>query len=131
MGVRHYRDLIAWQKAMDLVVLIYEATEKFPPRERFGLTNQVRRAAVSIPSNIAEGQGRHATRDFLRYLSMAYGSLQEVETQLIIASRLNYLEERLQAPLFNLTAETARLINGLMSSLSQKDSSTSALTTNY
>jgi four helix bundle protein len=66
VGVRNYQDLIARQKAMDLVVLVYEATEDFPPKERFGLTNQLRRAAVSVPSNIAECQGRHATRDFLR-----------------------------------------------------------------
>jgi len=65
MGVRHYSDLVAWQKAMDLVVRVYEVTEEFPPRERFGLTNQLRRAVVSVPSNIAEGQSRHATRDFL------------------------------------------------------------------
>src|SRR5262245_52079237 len=93
MGVRHYSDLIAWQKAMDLVMQIYKITREFPPEERFGLTNQLRRAAVSVPSNIAEGQGRHATRDFLRCLSIAYGSLQEVETQLVIASRLDYLKE--------------------------------------
>ena len=62
MGMRHYRDLIAWQKAMDLVVRVYEATKEFPPEERFGLTTQLRRAAVSVASNIADGQGRHATR---------------------------------------------------------------------
>ena len=75
MAVRHYTDLIAWQKAMDLVVGVYEATNGFPPSERFGLTNQLRRAAVSVPSNIAEGQGRQSTRDFLRCLSIASGSL--------------------------------------------------------
>jgi four helix bundle protein len=90
MTVRHYSDLIAWQKAMDLVVRVYEATESFPPKERYGLTNQLRRASVSVLSNIAEGQGRRTTRDFLRCLSIASGSLQELETQLIIASRLNY-----------------------------------------
>src|SRR5262249_25286312 len=116
MGVRHYSDLIAWQKAMDLVVRVYKATEEFPARERFGLTNQLRRAVVSVPSNIAEGQGRHATRDFLRCLSIAYGSLQEVETQLVIARRLGYLEEEFRAGLFDLTGEVGRLINGLMNS---------------
>ncbi len=129
MTVRHYTDLIAWQKAMDLVVRVYEATEKFPPKEQFGLTNQLRRAAVSVPSNIAEGQGRQSTRDFLRCLSIACGSLQEVETQLIIARRLNYLETRFQAGLFELTSEVARLINGLMNSLAPKDSSNDPLTT--
>ncbi len=117
MGVRNYQDLIVWQKAMDLVVLVYEATEGFPTKERFGLTNQLRRAAVSVPSNIAEGQGRHATRDFLRCLSISYGSLQEAETQLIIACCLNYLEGKFQSPLFALAAEVARLLNGLRNSL--------------
>ena len=130
MGMRHYRDLIAWQKAMDLVVRVYEATKEFPPEERFGLTTQLRRAAVSVPLNIAEGQGR-ATRDFLRCLSIAYGSLQEVETQLIIARRLEYLEESLQAGLFDLTNEVARLINGLMISLSSRDPSNDPVTTDY
>ncbi len=131
MGVRDYTDLIAWQKAMDLVVRVYEATKGFPPEERFGLTNQLRRAAVSVPSNIAEGQGRHATRDFLRCLSIAYGSLQEVETQLIIARRLKYLDEHLHCGLSDMTNEVARLINGLMNSLSPPDSSNDSVTTDY
>jgi len=121
MGVRHYSDLVAWQKAMDLVLQIYKVTKEFPPEERFGLTNQLRRAVVSVPSNIAEGQGRHATRDFLRCLSIAYGSLQEVETQLLIASRLDYLKEAARPGLFDLTSEVARLINGLMNSLSHRN----------
>jgi four helix bundle protein len=121
MSVRHYSDLIAWQKAMDLVVLVYRATERFPSIERFGLSNQLRRAAVSVPSNIAEGQGRHATRDFLRYLAIAYGSLQEVETQLVIAFRLVYLEEASRPGLFDQTREVARLINGLRRALSRED----------
>lgn len=120
MTVRHYTDLVAWQRAMDLVMLVYEATEGFPPRERFGLTNQLRRAAVSVPSNIAEGRGRDTTRDFLRCLSIAFGSLQEVETQLFIAQRLDYLEQRFQPGLFELTNEVARLINGLRNSLSRR-----------
>jgi four helix bundle protein len=123
MAVRHYTNLIAWQKAMDVVVLVYEATKEFPLEERVGLTNQLRRATVSIPSNIAEGQGRHSTRDFLRCLSIAYGSLQEVETQWIIARRLGYLDEEFRAGLSDLTNEVARLINGLMNSLSPPDPS--------
>jgi four helix bundle protein len=122
MTVRHYSDLIAWQKAMDLVVLVYEATESFPPKERYGLTNQLRRAAVSVPSNIAEGQGRCSTRDFLRCLSIASGSLQELETQLIIARRLNYLEEVFRPGLFESTKEVACLLNGLRNSLAKKSS---------
>jgi four helix bundle protein len=123
MTVRHYSDLVAWQKAMDLVVLVYEATEPFPPKERYGLTNQLRRAAVSIPSNIAEGQGRNTTRDFIRCLSIASGSLQELETQLIIARRLSYLEEPFRPALFDLTKEVARLLNGLRNSLASRSSS--------
>ena len=121
MSVRHYSDLIAWQKSMDLVVLVYRATERFPSIERFGLSNQLRRAAVSVPSNIAEGQGRYTTRDFLRFLSIAYGSLQEVETQLVIAIRLGYLDEASRPSLFDQTREVARPINGLKNSLSREE----------
>src|SRR6185369_4825205 len=89
---QNYRDLIAWQKAMDLVELVYAATTGFPTDERFGLTSQVRRAVVSIPSNIAEGQARRSQSEFLHFLSIAHGSLREVETQLLIATRLRYLD---------------------------------------
>ena len=85
MALRQYQELIAWQKAMDLVQRVYVVTDDFPAKEVFALTNQLRRAVVSVPSNIAEGQGRATTRDFLRYLAIAKGSLQEIETQIIIA----------------------------------------------
>ena len=88
-----YRDLIAWQKAMDLVTAIYRATAGFPRDEIYGLTSQLRRAAVSIPSNIAEGQGRQSTREFIHFLSIAYGSLNEAQTQILIAERLKYLND--------------------------------------
>ncbi|MFO0889272.1 MAG: four helix bundle protein [Isosphaeraceae bacterium] len=123
MTVRQYQDLIVWQKAMDLVARVYEVSESFPRREMFGLTNQLRRAAVSVPSNIAEGQGRHSTRDFLRHLSIARGSLQEVETQILIAARLNYLTETAIAELLERTAEASRLMSGLSTSLSRRVSS--------
>src|SRR3979411_1014515 len=90
MKVRHYQELIVWQKAMDLVEEVYKVSRSFPREEIYGLTSQLRRAAVSIPSNVAEGQGRRTTTDFLRHLSIAYGSLLEVETQVLIATRLNY-----------------------------------------
>src|SRR5262245_27131090 len=93
MAVRHYSELIAWQKAMDLVIQVYQLSEPFLQREMFGLTNQIRRAAVSIPSNVAEGQGRGTTKDFVHFLCVARGSLQELETQVLIAWRLNYLQE--------------------------------------
>lgn len=85
MGVKHYRELIVWQKAMDLVAVVYSATRLFPKEETWGLAQQVRRAAVSVPSNIAEGQGRETTKDLSKHLTIAQGSLQEVETQILIA----------------------------------------------
>jgi four helix bundle protein len=117
MGVKNYRDLIVWQKAMDLVTLVYQFTESFPQKEVFGLTNQVRRAAVSIPSNIAEGQGRNSNRDFRHFLSIARGSLQEVETQLELARRLGYLDEIDLINISESSCEVARLINGLSRAL--------------
>lgn len=97
MKVRNYQDLIVWQKAMDLVEQIYSTSKSFPREEIYGLTSQLRRAAVSIPSNIAEGPGRRTTADFVRHLSISYGSLREVETQILIAARLLYLtKERCQ-----------------------------------
>src|SRR6266704_3485421 len=91
MPVLHYRDLIAWQKSMDLVEDVYRLTRVFPREELYGLTNQLRRAAVSIPSNIAEGQTRSHVKEFLQFLSMAQGSLAEVQTQIELAGRLRYL----------------------------------------
>ena len=89
---RSYRELIAWQKGMKLVTEIYEATQRFPSEERYGLTNQLRRASVSLPSNIAEGQARFSQKEFHHFLSQARGSLVEMETQLIIARNLKYLQ---------------------------------------
>ncbi len=102
---------------MDLVEFIYQATAEFPSYERFALTNQLRRAAVSIPSNIAEGQGRHSSKDFLYFLSVARGSLQEVETQVELARRLNYLDQEMINHAIDLATEVAKLINGLCRSL--------------
>ena len=85
---QHYKDLIAWQKAMDLVESVYKVTEAFPKREVYSLTDQIRRAAVSIPSNIAEGQAHFTNREFVHYLRHSRGSLAELETQLLIAQRL-------------------------------------------
>jgi len=120
MSVKDYRELIVWQKAMDLVELVYRTTDGFPQKELYGLTAQICRAAVSIPSNIAEGQGRHSTRDFLHFLSIARGSLKEVETQVLIAERLGYVDQRAGSVLLELTAEVSRLISGLTSSLRGK-----------
>ena len=117
MGVKSYKDLIVWQKAMDLVVLVYQITSLFPKEELYGLTNQVRRAAVSIPSNIAEGQARKSTLEFKHFLSIARGSLAEVETQLLIAARLNYLTEEQFLPVLDVHQEISKMIPALMSKL--------------
>ena len=117
MAVKSFRDLETWQRAMDLVEEIYEQTKTFPREELYGLTNQLRRAAVSIPSNIAEGQGRDSVKEFLHYLAIAYGSLCETETQILIASRLKYLDAPQTAKLMNRAGEVGRLLNGLSRSL--------------
>ena len=117
MTARNYQDLIAWQKAMDLVDMVYQVTKTFPREEMFGLTNQLRRAAVSIPSNIAEGQGRQSKADFTCFLWIAHASVREVETQVMIARRQNYLTEEQEQQALDLAAETGRLIRGLINSL--------------
>jgi len=118
--VQSYEELEAWREAMDLVTQVYRITRAFPREEAYGLTAQVRRAAVSVPSNIAEGQGRRGTREFLNHLSMARGSLLEVETQLEIAHRLGYLPPTYRTTLRNQTATVGRLINGLIRALERK-----------
>ncbi len=117
MARQRYRELIAWQKAMELSKEIYRVTRCFPDEERFGLVSQLRRAAVSIPSNIAEGQGRLTTGEFKQFLGHARGSVFEVETQLILASDLGYLPGQQMQSLEDLTAEVSRLLNGLIQSL--------------
>ena len=120
--MKSYRDLKVWQKAMDLVVECYEETKEFPKSEIFGLTSQLRRAGVSVPANIAEGHARHYTTEYLRYLSIAYGSLAELETHILIAQRLNYLDTSQCNILLDITSEVGRMINGLRSSLKKKTS---------
>src|SRR5947207_9180576 len=92
-GLRSYQDLEVWKKSIDLAEKIYRVSSSFPPEERFGLTGQIRRAAVSVPANIAEGAARTGTGEFLQFLSVAGGSLAEVETFLILAARLKFLPE--------------------------------------
>src|SRR6266700_8359093 len=111
---QHYKDLIVWQKAMDLVNSIYDATDTFPKRETYSLTDQIRRAAVSIPSNIAEGQALYSEREFLHFLRHSRGSLAEVETQVIIAQRRNYLSEHQAADLLKRADEVGRILSGLI-----------------
>lgn len=117
---RSYKDLVVWQKAMELVTAVYRATTSFPKDELFGITSQLRRAAVSIPSNIAEGQGRLSEKEFRFFLGQARGSLMEVETQLQIAENLGYLEKQVTETLFRMCAEVGRILNGLLASVSKK-----------
>ena len=91
--VKHHKDLEAWKNSIDFVVDIYKCTENFPPEEKFGLRSQICRASVSIASNIAEGAGRESNKEFSHFLSIALGSLAEVETQLIISQRLSYIND--------------------------------------
>ncbi|HEV3342287.1 MAG TPA: four helix bundle protein [Pirellulales bacterium] len=110
-----FRELVVWQEAIALVTDVYRATQAFPKEEQYGLTAQLRRAAVSIPSNIAEGQGRLTRGEFRQFLGHAKGSVCEVETQLVIAQRLGYLTD--SQPLLEKLHEVARLLNGLLNSL--------------
>ncbi len=114
---KSYRDLVAWQKAMDLVTAIYQITASFPREEIYGLTSQMRRAAVSVPSNIAEGQGRHGMAEFRHFLRQAGESLTELETQVIIAERLSYISSISAAEVLRDAAEVGKILNGLLKSL--------------
>ena len=117
MAVQNYRELIVWQKAMDLVELVYQATKAFPKEELYGLTNQVRRAAVSIPSNIAEGQARQSTAEFKNFLSIAQGSRAEVETQIMITQRLRYISQQQADQILALSEEIKRMTYSLTAKL--------------
>jgi four helix bundle protein len=117
MPVRHYQQLIAWQKSMELVEAVYRVTRSFPKEELYGLTTQIRRAAVSVPSNIAEGQGRGVGREFCHHLRIANGSRQELETQLLLAERLCYIEQPTVDGLLAASAEVGRLLAGLLKSV--------------
>lgn len=120
MATSSYRDLKVWKSSVDLAVLVYRSTESFPAAERFGLTIQLRRAAVSVPSNIAEGQSRKSARDFLRFLHIAEGSLAEIETQLEIARQLNWINEQPLHSLLNECQEIGKMLNGLTRAIHNK-----------
>jgi four helix bundle protein len=121
--VRSHRDLIVWQKAMDLVVTVYRATECFPKAETYGLTSQIRRAVTSIPANIAEGQGRRLTKEFVYFLANARGSLWELDTHLESATRLGFLSSDTHLELQIQLDEVGRILNGLMRSVSNSPAS--------
>ena len=116
-AIRSYRDLIVWQKGMGFVTTCYQVTKGFPPVEVYGLTSQLRRAAVSIPANIAEGHGRSSRADYGRHLAIAYGSLMEAETHLLISRNLGYLATDDLERLLLQAGEVGRLLNALKRSL--------------
>jgi four helix bundle protein len=112
-----YRDLRVWQFSMKLVVSVYRLTELFPKAELYGLTTQMRRAAVSVPSNIAEGKGRFTDRDRAHFYLQARGSLLELETQILIARELNYVSVTESEPLLDLSEEIGKMLNGLVQAI--------------
>lgn len=120
MGAKNYRDLVAWQKEMEMARSIYKITEQFPSQENFGLTTQLRRAAVSVSSNIAEGEGRGSRQDFIRFLYIAHGSLREAETQILLAGSLEYVNSETVEQVMSLAGEVGRLIQGLIKSLRRR-----------
>ena len=115
--ITSHRDLVVWQKAMDLVTGVYEASKVFPRDEVYGLTNQMRRAAVSVPANVAEGQGRRSKKEFVNFLENARGSLLELDTHLDLAWRLGYLELAKYSMLREQVEEVGRVLNGLLRAL--------------
>ena len=119
-GVSTYRELIVWQRAMELCRTVCSATKAFPEGERFSLTSQMRRAAVSVASNIAEGQGRLTTKDFVRFLGIARGSLRELETQTLLAADLGFMGEVASARCLELADETGRMLSRLIRRLGKK-----------
>jgi four helix bundle protein len=118
--IKSYRDLAIWKRSMDLALECYRVTGEFPSSEVYGLTAQIRRAAASIPANIAEGRGRRTTRDFLRFLGIAHGSLLELETHVILAQRLGYCASTVAVPILRETGELGRMLNGMHRTLSER-----------
>jgi four helix bundle protein len=119
-SVQHYRELKVWQAAMDLAEQCYQATRTFPKDELFGMTSQIRRSAASVPANIAEGQGRQHTREFLNHLSVARGSLMELETHVLLSNRVNLLPKETMDRLLFLTDQISRMLSGLRQALEAK-----------
>ena len=115
--IKDFKDLILWQRAMDLVVEVYQLVKKLPKEELFALSDQIRRAAISIPSNIAEGQGRNSSKEFIHFLSIAKGSKAELETQLLLCVRINYLTESEIEKAMSLIEEVGKMLNSLQKKL--------------
>lgn len=117
MRISDYKNLLVWQKAMDLVVEIYNITKLLPKEETYCISDQLRRSAVSVPSNIAEGQSRNSVKEFIQFLAIARGSLAELETQLIICERVNMITINDIIKAQDLSSEVGKMINGLISKL--------------
>jgi four helix bundle protein len=113
MKPQNYKDLVVWQKGIALAKMIYRLTQSFPSAEKFGLVAQMRRAAVSVPSNLAEGQARHTTGEFVQFISHAEGSVAELDTQLILSSELRFCDRASTTPAFELIDELRRMLNVL------------------
>jgi len=124
MGRRNYRDLEVWQLAMDLVVECYQLAKMFPKSELYGLASQLQRAAVSVPTNIAEGQARQHIKEFIQHLSIAQGSLAEAETHIQIAERLHYIDSEKGEAMLTSADQVARMITGLKKSLQNQQPTT-------
>ncbi len=120
MSIKSYKDLSVWQKSLQLVKDIYELTKLFPKEEIYCLTQQLRRSGISVVSNIAEGSAKNSTKEFIRFLSIAYGSLNELEAQVIIAESLGYLSKKEIQPILEKISEIGKMANGLSRSLEQK-----------
>ena len=118
--LKNYKDLKVWQKSYELCLKIYRITAKFPNEERYGLTSQIRRSAVSIPSNIAEGYGRKTTADYIRMLYISYGSVCELETQILLAGDLDFIGKVKLGPIKKDIAEVERMLKALINSLENK-----------
>lgn len=117
--IQSHRDLIVWQKGIDLAVLVYQLAEQLPKRETYGLWSQLTRAATSVPANIAEGHARSTSRDYANFLTIAKGSLTEVDTYLVLAERLGYLSPALLQPAYDLITEESKMLTALRNKLLQ------------
>ncbi len=118
--ISSYSELVVWQRGMDLVEEVYSLTKRLPQEERYALIDQIRRSVTSIPSNIAEGQGRSTTREFIHYLSIAKGSKNEVETQLLICVKVGYLEKKEIEKALAISSEIGRMLTKLRKSLENR-----------
>jgi four helix bundle protein len=120
MSISRFRELKAWQLGMDLTERVYLLTDSFPKSEIYGLSSQIRRCAVSIPSNLAEGHGRTSAKEFLQFIAIAYGSICELETQILLSHRLRYLDKSNLETISALLTETSKTIRGLQKAIRER-----------